>query len=191
LNLPEAKLNQAVFLDRDGVINRAFIRNGTPYPPYTLDEVEILPGVFNALSALKVAGFILIIVTNQPDVARGKQLRKTVEDINNYLLTTLPLDACYTCYHDNADACGCRKPLPGSLLAAAKEHGIQLNQSYMIGDRWRDMEAGLSAGCTSIFIDYGYQEKQPDYVDCRVDSLSDAVPYILGEKTCKKNELMG
>jgi D-glycero-D-manno-heptose 1,7-bisphosphate phosphatase len=173
-------MRQAVFLDRDGVINRALVRDGRPYPPANLSEMEILPGVPAALALLHEAGLLLIVVTNQPDVARGITPRAVVEEINNYLANCLPIDEFRTCYHDSGDNCDCRKPLPGALLAAAKQHDIDLRKSYMIGDRWRDAEAGQRAGCQIIFIDYGYAEKRPESVNYRVGSLSEATQIILG-----------
>jgi len=171
----------AVFLDRDGVINRALVRDGKPYPPASVSEMEILPGVSEALAALHEVGFMLIVVTNQPDVARGTTSMAVVEEINSCLASCLPIDEFRTCYHDSGDCCDCRKPLPGSLRAAAKQHDIDLPQSYMVGDRWRDIEAGQGAGCRTIFINYGYAEKQPEAVNHRVQSLSEAAQIILGE----------
>ena len=174
-------MKRAVFLDRDGVINRAIVREGKPYPPKDLTELEVLPGVPEALAALKKAEYRLIVVTNQPDVARGTVKKEVVESINHQLSSTLPLDEFRTCYHDDHEACDCRKPAPGALLAAALEHDIELKRSYMIGDRWRDIEAGQRAGCKTVFIDYGYSEKQPEHVDHRVRSLNAAALVILGE----------
>lgn len=174
-------MRRAVFLDRDGVVNRAIVREGKPYPPANLAAVEILPGVPDALSALHDADFMLVVVTNQPDVARGTTPQAVVEEINNYLASCLPIDEFRTCYHDSGDGCSCRKPLPGLLLAAATQHGIDLGQSYMVGDRWRDTEAGQRAGCKTFFIDYGYAEKQPESINFRVRSLSEAARIILGE----------
>lgn len=173
---------KAVFLDRDGVINRAVVREGKPYPPKDLAEMEILPGVDDALARLKAAGYLLIVVTNQPDVARGTTKREAVEEINGFLRTALPIDEVRTCYHDSGDGCDCRKPKPGSILSAAAEHGIDLGESFMVGDRWRDTEAGERAGCRTIFIDYAYDEKQPETVAYRVSSLSEAADIILGAK---------
>ena len=173
-------MRKAVFLDRDGVINRALVREGKPYPPANLTELEILPGVEAALSALHSAGWMLVVVTNQPDVARGTALRANVEEINHYLQQQLPIDEFRTCYHDGIDGCQCRKPLPGSLLDSAKTHNIDLAASFMVGDRWRDMEAGTSAGCKTIFVDYGYDEKQPEHIDFNVQSLAEAANFILG-----------
>lgn len=175
-------MTKAVFLDRDGVINRAIVRDGKPYPPKDLEELEVLPGVQEALEALKAAGYKLIVVTNQPDVARGTAAKEVVEGINAYLQERLSLDEFRTCYHDDHEACDCRKPAPGALLAAAAEHSIDLAASFMVGDRWRDIEAGQRAGCKTVFINYGYSEKQPDQVDIRVSSLRDAALIILGEK---------
>lgn len=172
-------MNRAVFLDRDGVIDRAYVREGKPYPPTSLAEIEVLPGVPQALSALRKAGFLLIVVTNQPDVARGITSREAVEEINKHLAWHLAIDEFCACFHDTNDGCDCRKPLPGALLAAAKRHSIDLMSSYMVGDRWLDIEAGSRAGCKTIFIDYGYTEKQPESVDYRVSSLLEAAQIIL------------
>lgn len=174
-------MRRAIFLDRDGVINRAVVRDGKPYPPANLAEMELLPGVANALGALHNAGFILIVVTNQPDVARGTISKAVVEEINNYLGSSLPIDEFRTCYHDSGDGCDCRKPLPGAIIAAAQKYQIDLSKSYMVGDRWRDIEAGHRAECKTIFIDYGYNEKQPESVKYRVRSLEEASIIILGE----------
>jgi len=176
-----SNMKQAVFLDRDGVINRAIVRDGRPYPPANLAELEILPGVADAMHLLHTAGWLLIVVTNQPDVARGTTLLPDVEAINLHLQQCLPIDEFRTCYHDSGDECNCRKPLPGALLAAADAHGIHLSSSYMVGDRWRDTEAGERAGCKTIFLDYGYDEKQPVFFNHRVRSLAEAADIILGK----------
>lgn len=171
----------AVFLDRDGVINRAPVREGKPYPPANVGEMEILPGVPEALASLHAAGFMLIVVTNQPDVARGTTPMAVVEEINSHLAGSLLIDEFRTCYHDDGDGCDCRKPLPGSLIAAARQHDIDMAGSYMVGDRWRDIEAGQAAGCRTIFIDHGYAEKQPVAFNHSVRSLDGAARIILHE----------
>lgn len=173
-------LQRAVFLDRDGVINRAVVRDGKPYPPANLAALEVLPGVAEAMQELHKAGWLLIVVTNQPDVARGTTPRADVEAINQHLRECLPIDEFRSCYHDSSDGCNCRKPLPGALLAAATVHGIDLSASYMVGDRWRDTEAGERAGCKTIFIDYGYAEEQPKKFNHRVRNLKEAADIILG-----------
>lgn len=179
------KRAQAVFLDRDGVINAAVVINGKPYPPKTISSLKILDGVEQALANLRCAGWLLIVVTNQPDVARGTAEKKDIEDINAYLSTRLPIDQFLTCYHDTVDRCMCRKPSPGMLYSASEEHKIDLCKSYMVGDRWRDIEAGKRAGCNTIFIDYGYKEIQPLIYDYKVSSLLIASQIILGENNEK------
>jgi len=174
-------MRRAVFLDRDGVINRAIVRDGMPFPPSSLDELEILPGVPEALQKLHDGNYLLIVVTNQPDVARGTANKEDVEKMNDHLFSTLPLDDIKTCYHDSGDSCLCRKPLPGSLIEAAKEHHIDLSKSFMVGDRWRDIEAGQTAGCKTFFINYRYAEKQPEMPDFIVSSLLEAQRIIIGE----------
>jgi D-glycero-D-manno-heptose 1,7-bisphosphate phosphatase len=172
-------MRPAIFLDRDGVINRAGVRNGTPHPPASLQELQILPGVARALSALKASGYVLVVVTNQPDVARGTATRQSVEDIHRRIRSELCLDAILTCFHDNADDCDCRKPKPGLLLRAARDFGLDLASSFMIGDRWRDVEAGERAGCRTFYIDGGYDERSPASYDYRVGSLPEAAGILL------------
>ena len=171
-------MHRAVFLDRDGVLNRAPIRKGRPYTPNSVSELEVLPGVPEALDRLREAGFRLIVVTNQPDVARGTQRREAVEAINSALSVQLGINDFRVCYHDDGDGCNCRKPAPGLLLAAAQEGQLDLSSCFMIGDRWRDIEAGRRVGCATIFIDYGYDEKQPTDFHVRVQSLAEAADYI-------------
>jgi len=170
---------RAVFLDRDGVINRAFVRDGKPYPPSGPEELEILPGVPEALSRLSAAGFRLVVVTNQPDVARGRQSRETVGAIHTVLRNRLPIDEFRVCYHDDADCCTCRKPAAGMLLQAAADLGLDLPACFLVGDRWRDVEAGKNAGCATAFIDYGYSERRPEDPDKIVRSLPEAADWIL------------
>lgn len=174
-------MRRAVFLDRDGVLNRAFVRNGTPHPPRNASELEILPRVLEALTRLRAAGFLLVVVTNQPDVARGTATRESVERINSELTANLPLDALFICYHDNADDCTCRKPKPGLLFQARDALCIDLSRSFMIGDRLGDIEAGSRAGCRTVFIDYHYQEPRPgrDSFDFTCGSLDEAASWIL------------
>ena len=169
---------KAVFLDRDGVINRPVLRNGKPYPPASVDTFEIYEGAAEALGKLRAAGFLLIVVTNQPDVARGTQSRENVEAMHAVMTRELPLDDVLTCFHDG-DTCDCRKPKPGALLEARLRYEIDLAQSFMIGDRWRDIEAGQRAGCQCLFIDRGYDERQPQSPYTRANSLVDAAQWIL------------
>jgi D-glycero-D-manno-heptose 1,7-bisphosphate phosphatase len=172
---------RAVFLDRDGVINRAFVRNGRPYPPHCLEEFVILDGVLDSCNLLKKSGFLLIVATNQPDVGRGTLSRETVEKMHAKMCRELPIDRVEVCYDADggSEPSDCRKPAPGMLWRAANELGIDLRHSYMVGDRWRDIDCGAAAGCQTIFIDCDYAEvlrRQPDF---RVKSLPEAATLIL------------
>lgn len=169
---------RAVFLDRDGVLNRAIVRNGKPYPPASVEEMELMPSAGPSLRRLKDAGFLLLVVTNQPDVARGTQTLAAVEAMHERMRSVLPVDDFLVCYHDDRDACECRKPKPGLLLEGARRYGLNLKDCVLIGDRWRDVGAAHSAGCHSVLIDYQYNEP----VSCpeaRVSSLDEAVDFIM------------
>ena len=175
-------MNKAVFLDRDGVVNKAVIKNGKPIPPKNLQNLELTEGVLALLNSLKKEGFILLVITNQPDVARKKIDKSVVEEINKYLIDTLPIDEIKTCFHDDIDNCNCRKPLPGLIYEAAQTYNIDLKTSYFIGDRWKDISAGYSANCKTIFIDYGYDEVNDIKADFTTFNLKDAVNIIIEDK---------
>ncbi|OHC74253.1 MAG: D,D-heptose 1,7-bisphosphate phosphatase [Rhodospirillales bacterium RIFCSPLOWO2_12_FULL_58_28] len=170
---------KAVFLDRDGVLTRAVIRQGIPFAPVSLEEMEILPGAVEAVESLRKAGFLTIVVTNQPDVARGKMKREAVEAMHKKLRGLLALNDIFVCCHDDGDGCKCRKPQPGMLNDAAERFGIDLSASFLIGDRWKDAAAGKAAGCASIWIDFGYDEPPAEAADFIVSSLGEAVAVIL------------
>lgn len=178
-------MKRAVFLDRDGVLNKAYVRNGKPYSPDTIDEMVIPSDAAPALERLRQSGFRLLVATNQPDIARGRLTRAQVDAMNGYLTSKLPLDGIEMCTHDDADQCDCRKPKPGLLLHAAAREEIDLSQSFMVGDRYRDIEAGHSAGCRTILVGDGYGEKflaQPDAV---VANLGEAADWILKQPVTK------
>lgn len=170
---------RAIFLDRDGVINRVVLRSGRPYPPESLEEFQFLPGVIEAVDILREAGFLLVVVTNQPDVATGNQQREVVEAMHKHIYDRLRVDGIKVCYHTDEDLCPCRKPKPGMLLEAAEEQHIDLNRSFMVGDRWRDIEAGRAAGCTTVLIASKYNERQPEKPDLVANSLREATKVIL------------
>jgi D-glycero-D-manno-heptose 1,7-bisphosphate phosphatase len=180
---PQSAVRRAVFLDRDGVINRALERDKKPYPPRSLDEFEILPEVPVACAKLKQAGFLLIVVTNQPDVGRGSLQKEIVETIHAGMSQRLPIDRVEVCYHPGhgGSECDCRKPKPGMLLRAASELGIDLAQSWMVGDRWRDIDCGHAAGCRTIFIDRGYAEELRKKPHFSAGNLAQAADIILRE----------
>jgi D-glycero-D-manno-heptose 1,7-bisphosphate phosphatase len=148
----------AVFLDRDGIINRAIVRDGRPYPPAGVEDLELLPGTIASVEKLAEAGYLLFGITNQPDVARGTQSRNVVESINAMIQVRLPMREIFVCYHDNLDHCECRKPKPGLIFQAEKKYGLDLSRSWMVGDRWQDIAAGRAAGLKTIFVDYHYSE---------------------------------
>ncbi len=177
---PQPEARRAVFLDRDGVLNRTLEREGKPYPPTALDELEILPGVPEACTLLKKAGFLLVVATNQPDVGRGTLRQEVVEELNAHLCRLLPIDRVEVCYHPGgAVECDCRKPKPGMLLRAARDLDIDLARSWMIGDRWRDIDCGHAAGCRTVFIDRGYAEALRQAPDFRVRDALEAAAIIL------------
>jgi D-glycero-D-manno-heptose 1,7-bisphosphate phosphatase len=171
--------SQAIFVDRDGVLNRALVRQGKPYPPDSLDDLVVLEGVPEAVTDLRRHGFRVIAVTNQPDVATGKQKREVVEAMNDVLRQRLDLDDVEVCYHTDAHECACRKPRPGMLLEAARKWSIDLKNSFLVGDRWRDIEAGRRAGCRTFLIDYQYHERPAEKPDWVVPSLLEASRIIL------------
>lgn len=175
-------MNPAVFLDRDGVITRSLIRDGRPYAPTTLDDFDLLPGAGGAIRDLKNAGFRVVVVTNQPDVATGILRRDIVEAMHDHLRAAFPVDAIKVCYHVDQDGCACRKPKPGMLLEAAAELHIDLARSFMVGDRWRDIGAGKAAGCKTILIESGYEERQADSPDAVAADLPAACTLILSER---------
>lgn len=168
----------AVFLDRDGVLNDVDVRGGTPAPPAGVERLRLLPGVVEACHRLRDLGFVLVVVTNQPDIARGKQSRDEVERMHELLHQRLPLDEIVVCAHDDADDCLCRKPRPGMILDAAARLDIDLAASFCVGDRWRDVEAAKRAGVVAIFVDRGYGERRPTDADVVVGSLPDAIGFI-------------
>jgi D-glycero-D-manno-heptose 1,7-bisphosphate phosphatase len=169
----------AVFLDRDGVINANVERDGKPVAPTRIADFQFLPGVEEAVRRLKAAGFIVVVCTNQPDIANGRTSRAVIDEMHALVRKKLKVDDIKACFHTDMDACACRKPKPGMLLAAASERGIDLAKSYMIGDRWRDTAAGRAAGCRTIFIDYGYAQDGPNEPDHVAGSLPEAVDLIL------------
>jgi D-glycero-D-manno-heptose 1,7-bisphosphate phosphatase len=176
---------RAVFLDRDGVLNRAVVRNGKPYPPSNPNDFQLYDDVIDGCARLKTASFLLVVITNQPDVGRGIQNRAEVEAMHSKLQSALPsLDRIEICYHGGeryGQPCNCRKPRPGLILRAAADLDIDLKESCVIGDRWRDIDCARAAGCRAIFIDRGYVEKLRETPDFTVTKFSDAVNIVLRE----------
>ena len=179
---PAIDTRAAVFLDRDGVLNEVDVRDGTPHPPSGVEHLRVLPGVVEACYRLRELGFALVVVTNQPDIARGKQTRDEVDRLHDVLRARLPLDDIVVCAHDDADDCPCRKPRPGMILDAAARLDLDLAESVCVGDRWRDVEAGKRAGVMAIFVDRGYGERRPTDADATVASLPEAVEVIESQR---------
>lgn len=171
-------MKKAIFLDRDGVINKLIIREGKAQAPYTLEEFALYPGVEEALKMIKEAGYLAIIVTNQPDVARGWVKKESVEMVNARIKELLPIDDIKICFHTNADNCVCRKPLPGMLLEAAADWEIDLKESFMVGDRYGDISAGVKAGCRTILIGAGDAQGDHPSPDHKAELLIDAMKFI-------------
>jgi D-glycero-D-manno-heptose 1,7-bisphosphate phosphatase len=175
-------MNRAVFLDRDGVLNEPIVRDGKPYPPHRVEDFRLLPGVEEACAALRNAGFRLVVATNQPDVGRGEIARELVEQMHARLRELLPIDHVEVCYDPGGEGSSeFRKPNPGMLLRAAESLEIDLPSSYMVGDRWRDIDCGYAAGCRTVFIDRGYRESLQKQPDLRAIDLLSAATLILSE----------
>lgn len=170
-------MKRAVFLDRDGVLVETFVRDGAPFAAATLEEFHIIPDATSQVQRLRDAGFLCVVFTNQPELARGNLTMETVKAMHDRLRKTVLLDAIYTCPHDDTAGCDCRKPKPGMLLAAKDELGIELSQSFVIGDRWRDIGAGMAAGCHTVLIQREYSAC--DNAEVTVRTLSQAVDAVL------------
>lgn len=182
---------RAVFIDRDGVLNRTHVRDGKPYAPTRLEDFVLIPGVEAAVDRLKDAGFVLVVVTNQPDVGNGLVPQSVVEDMNAHLMANLRIDALKVCFHKQSEGCACRKPKPGMLMEAAHELDISMADSFMVGDRNGDILAGKAAGCRTIFIDNDYtSSEKPDNPDWAVRSFSQAAERILKTVTDSYREDM-
>jgi D-glycero-D-manno-heptose 1,7-bisphosphate phosphatase len=186
-------VKRAVFFDRDGVLNEAIVADGKPYPPPSLAELRIVNEAPAAVAAVHEAGYLAIGATNQPDVARGTAKREDVDAINAAVVRATGLDAIYTCPHDDGDACACRKPKPGLLLRAAREHDVDLAQSFLIGDRMKDVACGRAAGVTTILIDRGYAQTgrrargDANGPDAVVHTLEEAVRWVVLSGARPKN----
>lgn len=172
-------MRPAVFLDRDGVLNASVVRDGKPYPPATVQDVEIIADVPEACRRLRDAGFLLIGATNQPDIARGTTSADAVAAINDLIVARTGLDEMIVCPHDDADNCACRKPRPGMMTDTARRRDVDLARSVMVGDRWRDIEAGKAAGVATVLIERHYAERRADAPDLVVASLVEAVDWII------------
>lgn len=170
-------LKRAIFLDRDGVINQVTIKEGQPYSPRRLSEFKLNDGIKEVLNHLKEEGYLLIVITNQPDISRGLISREELDGLHELIRSELPVYDIIVCPHDSNDECGCRKPKPGMIVETARRWGIDIRSSFVIGDTWRDMEAGCRAGCTTILLDAPYNQDVDS--DHRINHISEALKIIL------------
>lgn len=168
---------RAIFLDRDGVLNRPIVREGRPYPPQDLSEFEWMDGVHETLRELRERGYLLLVFTNQPDVARGTLQPDLLASFHERILTELPIDRIYTCTHDDADGCDCRKPKPGMLFAGQRDYELDLASSWVVGDRWRDIDAGRSAGCRTVLVRHDYRERRAS-ADYEIDRMPELLRIV-------------
>lgn len=169
---------KAVFLDRDGVINRMYFRKGAFRSPQELHEWEYLDGVKSTLEAVHARGYVLVVCTNQPDVARGWISREVVDAFHARLASELPVARIYACFHDDAAVCGCRKPKPGMLLQGSEELAIDLTRSWMVGDRWKDIEAGRAAGCRTVYVRHDYDQEPACGADYEIRTLPELLAIL-------------
>lgn len=189
VNKLSAPDRRAVFLDRDGVLVIPEMRDGRSYAPRNLNDFRLYPDAKAALTCLKQAGYLLVVVTNQPDVGKGLISQSTLEHMHDRIRKELSVDRIEVCPHTQADECSCRKPKPGMLLNAAHECHIDLTKSFMVGDRASDVAAGLTAGCETIFIDLDYvSELKPVSPDHTVRSIAEAARIILAAKERTEGE---
>lgn len=172
--------NRAVFLDRDGVLAVPEFREGRSFAVRRIQDFQLYPEAQWCLARLKSAGFMLVVVTNQPDIGAGIVSRDEVDAMHRLMLAELPLDAIEVCPHLAQTNCGCRKPNPGMILRISKALGIDLRLSFMVGDRESDILAGVAAGCRTVFIDRGYEaEPAPAFADHKALGLKAATDWIL------------
>jgi D-glycero-D-manno-heptose 1,7-bisphosphate phosphatase len=165
-------MRKCFFFDRDGVLNKSIVKKGKPYSPIKLSELIIDEDAADVIKYLRSKNFLIIVVTNQPDVKRKKVSKDFIISIHKILKKKLKYDDLYVCYEDNNNSFY-RKPKPGMLFSAKKKWSIDLKRSFLIGDRSKDIKAGLSARVRTIFLDNGYQEKKPMFSHYRIKKLKD------------------
>ena len=172
-------MNKAIFIDRDGVINQLVSRDGGKYSPRLVTDFQIFPSVPNAIKQIREAGYLVVVVTNQPDISRGLLKPNVLDEMHQLLRAICQVDAIYVCPHDNSDNCMCRKPLPGMLLQAATDFSIDLNNSWIIGDRTSDIDAGRAAGVRAVFVTSGQDGARPAGSLHSAENLERAINFIM------------
>ena len=176
---------QAIFLDRDGVINKATFVNGKHRSPLVLEELEIFKDAKRSIRKLRKLGFLIFIVTNQPEISRGNLRREESDAINAAIDKEIEPDEIVACPHDDSDGCSCRKPLPGMITGLISRYMLDPTRCYLVGDRLKDIEAGQAAGVKSIQIDRGYPEGLSTARLSSAKSLSGAVRIIRKMERCE------
>jgi D-glycero-D-manno-heptose 1,7-bisphosphate phosphatase len=174
----KTKKNKAIFLDRDGVINHVLYHEGVnkPSSPWKFEEFQLYNGVEKPLEELRKMGFLLLIISNQPDISKGKIEEGMTEKVNKIIFEKLPIQDILICPHEDRHNCNCRKPKPGMIIELSKKWNVDIGKSFLIGDRWKDIEAGENAGCTSILLDKPYnKDTKAEY---RTKDLQSAVELI-------------
>ena len=162
-----------------GVLNSTRVENGRPFAPTHFKDFHLFKEALATTVALKKAGFLLVVVTNQPDVGNGITDCSEVKKMNEHLIDVLPIDRVKVCFHSQTDDCYCRKPRPGMLIETIEEYDIDPYRSFMIGDRWSDVQAGNAVNCSTIFLERGYSEQKQFSADYVCRNLTEATTYIL------------
>lgn len=171
-------VKKCVFIDRDGVLNRSNVINGKPYAPNNISNFIFLPRVNQAINILKKKKYLIIIITNQPDISNGKLKTNQLVKMNDKIYKYLKVDDIFVCTHSREENCNCRKPKIGLFKKAIKKYSIDTSLSYMVGDRKMDIEAGNKINLKTIFIDKNYTEQRPINFDYKCKSLYSSLKYI-------------
>jgi len=172
------KKNKAFFFDRDGILNKVILKKNKPYAPLFPHQLNKNYEILKLIKILKKKKFKLIVITNQPDIKSGKLSKHSLKIINSEIKFFFSIDEIIVCHHDKFDKCDCRKPKIGMIKRAEKKWKLDLKKSFLIGDRWRDIKAGNSAGCKTIYIDYMYDERKPKKADYKFTTIEEMVAKI-------------
>ena len=169
-------MNRAVFFDRDGVLNNLVFRDGDYYSPRNLNNFKFFNDAEKVIHTIRDKGYLAIIVSNQPDIARGYLKKSVLNEMTKQLFDKLSVDDVFYCMHDDPDVEECRKPDPGLIIKAQKKWGIDLNQSLMVGDTEKDQGTAKNAGVKFILISRSYN----DHINTsnRISKLTDIPLYL-------------
>ncbi|HLZ30431.1 MAG TPA: HAD-IIIA family hydrolase [Chloroflexota bacterium] len=174
-------MTRGVFLDRDGVLVKEIVRGGRAYAPTRLEDFRLVPEAPAQVNRLRAAGLVCIVFTNQPEVSSGALSRDLLDTMHAQLRESVAVEDILVCPHGAADGCDCRKPLPGMLHTGAAKWSLNLTESFVVGDRWRDIDAGRAAGCFTLLLQRSYSAS--DNADVTCQHLTEAVDLILARVT--------